>query len=46
MSGGNGNPKAVKADYYTKGSTELATDTALTLSRLEAVSFDVTECLQ
>ncbi|CAJ1943128.1 unnamed protein product [Cylindrotheca closterium] len=36
MSGGNINPGAVKADYYSKGSTELAQDTALTLSRLEA----------
>ena len=38
MSGGNANPGAVKTDYYSKGSTELAQDTALTLSRLEAVS--------
>lgn len=38
MSGGNAKPVAVKTDYYSKGSTELARDTALTLSRLEAVS--------
>mmetsp|Transcript_42943 Transcript_42943/g.103923 ORF Transcript_42943/g.103923 Transcript_42943/m.103923 type:complete len:607 (+) Transcript_42943:70-1890(+) len=36
MSGGNENPATVKSDYYSKGSTELAQDTALTLSRLEA----------
>ncbi|KAL3936849.1 MAG: hypothetical protein SGBAC_007925, partial [Bacillariaceae sp.] len=36
MSGGNAKPVAVKTDYYSKGSTELARDTALTLSRLEA----------
>lgn len=36
MSGGKDDPTAVKSDYYSKGSTELARDTALTLSRLEA----------
>lgn len=33
--------EVVKGDYYTKGSTELATDTALTIKRLETVSFDL-----
>jgi hypothetical protein len=29
-----------KKDYYNSGSIELATDTPLTLNRLETVSFD------
>ena len=29
-----------KKDYYNSGSVELATDTPLTLNRLETVSFD------
>lgn len=38
MSEGKENTNGVKSDYYAKGSTELAEDTPLTLSRLETVS--------
>jgi hypothetical protein len=34
----NGVPGAPKADYYNSGSSELATETALTIKRMEKVS--------
>ena len=43
QNGISGDPKA---DYYNSGSSELATETALTLNRLETVSQALVKPLQ